>query len=65
MPDVTVPEEILCQSIEWLNLKPENMANVRKTGAKTIRDLLPYVEKLPKQTMLAIKKKIMFDMNDV
>jgi len=64
MPDYIVPNEIRNQSIEWLNLKPENMAKVRKTGALTVEELLPYIEKLPRTTARAIKKKIMFNMDD-
>ncbi len=64
MPEIIIPQDIRIQSIEWLNLKPENMANVRKTGAVTIGDLIPFVEKLPKKTMRAVKKKIIFNMDD-
>ncbi len=64
MPDVKIPKEIKEKSIEWMNLKPENMAYVRKTGATTIDDLIPFIEALPEKTMLAVKKKIIFNMDD-
>ncbi len=65
MPIVPVAKEITEKSIEWLNLKPENMDNVRNTGAKTISELIPFIDDLPRETMLAVKKKIMFNMEDV
>lgn len=59
-----VPEDIRKQPIEWLNLKPENMQVLRDIGAVTIEDVIPIINTLPIKTLVAVKQKLVFGMED-
>ncbi|MCR5733114.1 MAG: hypothetical protein K6G22_00785 [Lachnospiraceae bacterium] len=61
MPEFVVRPEVRCQSIEWMNLKPEYYEVVKKTGVKTIEELIPLIDDLPIDTARRVKAKILFN----
>ncbi len=58
-----VPKEVRVQSIEALEVKEEVKDYLRKNGYSTIEDVIRNQDKLPKEVVVPIRAKLMFNID--